>query len=95
LIAPPPQLCSLIEQRLHLAFAVMIYLRAIGESMVVFIWRHMGKKKATVSKDLIKDCFVREVRVNYVATTTEQFKISGPEDIAAFSRSELLDNSRE
>ena len=55
----------------------------------------MGKKKATASKDLIKDCFVREVRVNYVATTTEQFKISGPEDIAAFSRSVLLDNSRE
>ena len=55
----------------------------------------MGKKKATVSKDLIKDCFVREVRVNCVATMTEQFKISGPEDIAAFSRSVLLDNSRE
>ena len=55
----------------------------------------MGQKKATVSKDLIKDCFVREVRVNYLATTTEQFKISGPDDIAVFSRSVLLDNSRE
>ena len=55
----------------------------------------MGKKEASVTKDLIKDCFVREVRVNYVATSTEQFKISGPEDIAAFSRSVLLDNSRE
>ena len=33
--------------------------------------------------------------MNYVAPTTEQFKISGPEDIAAFSRSVLLDNSRE
>ena len=55
----------------------------------------MGKKKATVTKDLIKDCFVREVRVNYLATTTEQFKINGPDDIAAFSRSVLLDNSRE
>jgi len=55
----------------------------------------MGKTKTSVTKDLIKDCFVREVRVNYVATTTEQFKISGPEDIAAFTRSVLLDNSRE
>lgn len=55
----------------------------------------MGKMKASVTKELIKDCFVREVRVNYVATTTERFKISGPEDIAAFSRSVLVDNSRE
>jgi len=55
----------------------------------------MGKTKTSVTKDLIKDCFVREVRVNYVATTTEQFKISGPEDIAAFTRSVLLDNSWE
>ncbi len=55
----------------------------------------MGRKKASVTKELIKDCFVREVRVNYVATTTEQFKISRPEDIAAFTRAVLLDNSRE
>ncbi len=55
----------------------------------------MGKKKASVNNELIKDCFVREVRVNYIATTTERFKISGPEDIAEFSRSVLLDNSRE
>ena len=33
--------------------------------------------------------------MNYLATTTEQFKISGPEVIAAFTRSVLLDNSRE
>ena len=33
--------------------------------------------------------------MNYLATTTEQFKINGPEDTAAFTRSVLLDNCRE
>ena len=55
----------------------------------------MGKKKATVTSDSINDCFVREVRVNYLATTIERFKISRPDDIAAFCRSIMLDNSRE
>jgi len=44
LIATTSQLCSLIEQRLHLALAVMIYLRAIGESMVVYYLEEYGKE---------------------------------------------------
>jgi hypothetical protein len=41
------------------------------------------------------DNFVREVRVNYIASDKYRVKISGPVDIADFVRSVLLDNSRE
>jgi len=44
LIATTSQLCSLIEQRLHLAFAVMIYLRPIGDPMVVYYLEEYGKE---------------------------------------------------
>lgn len=41
------------------------------------------------------DNFIREVRVNYIASDQQRVKISGPVDIADFVRSILLDNSRE
>ncbi len=41
------------------------------------------------------DNFVREVRVNYIASDQQRVKISGPVDIADFVRSILVDNSRE
>ncbi len=39
--------------------------------------------------------FIREVRVNYIPTTTRPFPIRCPDDVAAFVRSVLIDNSRE
>ena len=43
----------------------------------------------------IQDFYIREVRVNYLPTTKEPFKILGPSDVATFVRSILTDNSRE
>lgn len=42
-----------------------------------------------------KDCFIREVRVNYVTSDKPRSRVSGPVDIADFVRSVLIDNSRE
>ena len=70
----------------------MIYLRAIGDSIVVYYLEEYGKEEGN---GILKTWSKIASFVNCVATTTEQFKISGPEDIAAFSRSVLLDNSRE
>ena len=42
-----------------------------------------------------KDCFIREVRVNYVTSDKPRLKVDGPVDIADFVRSILIDNSRE
>jgi DNA repair protein RadC len=54
------------------------------------------KKNQTIKIDnAYDDSYIREVRVNYVATTTEPFQISCPEDVAKFVRSILTDNSRE
>jgi DNA repair protein RadC len=39
--------------------------------------------------------YIREVRVNYVASDKPRAKVSGPVDIADFVRSVLIDNSRE
>ena len=41
------------------------------------------------------DCFIREVRVNYVTSDKPRSRVSGPVDIADFVRSVLIDNSRE
>lgn len=41
------------------------------------------------------DSYIREVRVNYVSTSTKPFRISGPDDVANFIRLILTDNSRE
>ena len=42
-----------------------------------------------------QDMFIREVRVNYVATTEKPFAIKDAGDVADFVRSKLSDNSRE
>ena len=42
-----------------------------------------------------KDIFIREIRVNYIASDKPRVKVSGPVDIADFVRSILIDNSRE
>ena len=42
-----------------------------------------------------KDIYIREVRVNYVASDKPRMKVNGPVDIADFVRSILIDNSRE
>lgn len=42
-----------------------------------------------------KDCFIREVRVNYVTSDKPRSRVSGAVDIADFVRSVLIDNSRE
>jgi DNA repair protein RadC len=42
-----------------------------------------------------KDIYIREVRVNYVASDKPRMKVNGPVDIADFVRSVLIDNSRE
>ena len=54
----------------------------------------MPKKNRKESQSFT-DCFIREVRVNYLPTTTAPFAISGPERVVQFVRSILLDNSRE
>src|SRR5262245_16351293 len=41
------------------------------------------------------DTFIREVRATYLPSETPLFPIKGPEDVAAFIRSILTDNSRE
>lgn len=43
----------------------------------------------------IEDIFIREVRVNYVMTSTKQFTIRNPDDVARFFREHAVDNSRE
>jgi DNA repair protein RadC len=55
----------------------------------------MKKSQKIKTDNSYNDCFIREVRVNYVATTTKPFRISGPDDVANFVRSILIDNSRE
>ncbi|MDZ4851105.1 MAG: JAB domain-containing protein [Pirellulaceae bacterium] len=55
----------------------------------------MTKKTKQNSDRRIDDRFIREVRVNYLTTTSRKFKISEPEDVAEFVRSILVDNSRE
>lgn len=42
-----------------------------------------------------RDNFIREVRVNYVASDTPTTKFTGPADIARLVRSILIDNSCE
>lgn len=51
----------------------------------------MTKKRKTDFHDL----FIREVRVSYVATNNEPFRIRDSEDVARFVRSILTENSRE
>lgn len=51
----------------------------------------MQKKKKTQ----IHDLFIREVRVSYVSTENELFRIRDSEDVASFVRSILTENSRE
>jgi DNA repair protein RadC len=53
----------------------------------------MKKQKKPVNR--LNETMVREVRVNYVATSTKQFKFNSPETVADFVRSVLVDNSRE
>ena len=55
----------------------------------------MKKNHTIKTDDAYDDSYIREVRVNYVATSTKPFRISGPEDVANFVRSILNDNSRE
>lgn len=55
----------------------------------------MNKRMNKSSVSRFKDCMVREVRVNYLPTATKSFKINGPEDVAAFVRTVMVDNSRE
>ncbi len=52
----------------------------------------MAKQKLA---NTFEDCFIREVRVNYLSTGTTKFKISDPAQIATFVRSIMVDNSRE
>ena len=42
-----------------------------------------------------ENTFIREVRVNYLTTTTENFRIRRPDDVARFFRQHAVDNSRE
>lgn len=42
-----------------------------------------------------EDHFIREVRIQYERISRERFPIACPEDIAAFVRSRMVDNSRE
>ena len=51
--------------------------------------------RARVWQCQFEDSYIREVRVNYLPTTTIKFRIKGPECVARFVRSVLLDNSRE
>jgi len=55
----------------------------------------MTKNKTKSTQCQFEDSYIREVRVNYLPTTTIKFRIKGPECVARFVRSVLLDNSRE
>ena len=55
----------------------------------------MTKNKTKSTQCQFEDSYIREVRVNYLPTTSIKFKIKGPECVARFVRSVLLDNSRE
>lgn len=57
------------------------------------------KSKATeepsVMASFMEDTFIREVRVQYIPSTTPYFEIRKPEDVATFIRQVMVDNSRE
>ena len=55
----------------------------------------MIKNKTKSTQCQFKDSYIREVRVNYLPTTSIKFQIKGPDCVARFVRSVLLDNSRE
>lgn len=57
------------------------------------LWRPMTNEQNQATN--WKDCFLREVRVNYVSSEKRYKKVSGPADIADLVRSVLIDNSRE
>ncbi len=42
-----------------------------------------------------QDVFIREVRVSYLQTAEQQFRMRSPQDVAGFVRKILSDNSRE
>ena len=58
----------------------------------ITLWRPMTDQQNEANWT---DCFIREVRVNYVTSDKPRSRVSGPVDIADFVRSVLIDNSRE
>ena len=53
------------------------------------------RNMARTKKLKVNDNFIREVTVNYRTTTDEQIKFTKSEQVAAFVRSVMTDNSRE